>query len=356
LSLLVEKIPFFLVSLVLVLTTLMAQDTAIGSMVEFPLMARIVNAVHSTVFYLQKFLIPISLSPHYSYFQIEGSESVFKVLLIFLIFLSITLAAIFGWRRQKQAWLIAWVFYLLTLSPVLGLIQVGIQGAADRYVYFPTVPVYLLMAGGVFLMLRRGGTISRSLLFVIAMAVFSVLVIQTRSQIRVWQSEASLWTHVIKLDANNEFAHSNRGIVYKNNADYENAALEFEAAGEGSLTPHTTLAWRAVTYMHLGRNKEAIEYLVKFGTKAESKSELKADSNCIQYNIGWNFAHLGMYEEATELFELVDVESPIGPDAGLWLDELSKINSQDNKAVLSKDLPDSCKNLIPSERQTQGVR
>ena len=64
----------------------MAQGTAIGSMVEFPLMARIINAVHSTVFYLEKFFIPLSLSPHYSYFQIEGSESVFKALLVFSIF------------------------------------------------------------------------------------------------------------------------------------------------------------------------------------------------------------------------------------------------------------------------------
>ena len=96
LSLLVEKIPFFLLSLVLVLTTLMAQGTAIGSMVEFPLMARIINAVHSTVFYLEKFFIPLTLSPHYSYFQIEGSESVFKALLVFSIFLSITVAAIFA--------------------------------------------------------------------------------------------------------------------------------------------------------------------------------------------------------------------------------------------------------------------
>ncbi len=155
LSLLVEKVPFFLMSLVLVLTTVMAQDTAIGTMVEFPVMARIVNAVHSTIFYLEKFLIPLWLSPHYSYFQIEGSESALKALLVFSIFLGITLAAFLAWRKQKRAWLIAWIFYLVTLSPVLGLIQVGFQGAADRYVYFPTVPVYLLIAGGIFLTIKQ---------------------------------------------------------------------------------------------------------------------------------------------------------------------------------------------------------
>jgi hypothetical protein len=110
---------------------------------------------------------------------------------------------------------------------------------------------------------------------------------------------------------------------------------------------------RGLTYMQLGRYQEGIANFVELGAALESNPEFQADPNCIQYNIAWNFAHLKMFAEATELFGRVDVKSLPGRDAGLWLDELSKINSQDNKAVLSKDLPDFCKNLIPSEGQAQ---
>ena len=62
---------------------------------------------------------------------------------------------------------------------------------------------------------------------------------------------------------------------------------------------------------------------------------------------------MGMLAEAAELFARVDVKSIPGRDAGLWLDELSTINAQDNKAILGEELPGFCKNLIPSEGQVQ---
>ena len=243
----------------------------------------------------------------------------------------------------------------------MGLIQVGVQGAADRYVYFPTVPVYLLIAAGLFLTLSRGGTIGKSLLLITAMAVFFLFAIQTGNQIRVWQNESSLWTHVIKMDPNNKFARANRGVIYKNNADYENAALEFEAAGkeaagEGALSPDSTLAWQAVTYMHLGRHREAIEYFVKFGTKADSKPELGADTNCIQYNIGWSYAQLEMYQESMDLFSRIAPDSDLEPDTSAWLAALSSVKMQNDKVPLSQDLPGICENLIPSRAREQRIR
>jgi len=83
----------------LVLITLLAQESAIGSVARYPLVARVVNAAHSVVFYLEKYFIPLELSPHYAYFQIMGTGSATKTLLVFSILLGFTFAALFAWRK-----------------------------------------------------------------------------------------------------------------------------------------------------------------------------------------------------------------------------------------------------------------
>ena len=354
--LVIEKIPFFLLSLVLVFATLTAQESAIASIAEMPLITRFINAINSSVFYLEKFLLPIQLYPHYPYLQVTGSAGVLKAVLVTLVFSGITVAAFLAWRRQKRAWLVAWGFYLVTLSPVLGLIQVGVHGAADRYVYFPTLPLYIFVAGGVLWVLETGSNFRKTLVLLIAMVVIFLFTFQTRQQIDFWKSEFSLWTYVVEVQPDSVLARNNLGIVYMNNDDYESAAIHFDASKKvGTIKPNM-LPLRGLTYMHVGRYQESIADFVDLGLALETKPELQADPNCIQYNIAWNFAHMGMSAEAIDLFERVDVESLPGPDAGLWLDELSKVKSQDHKAVLSEDLPSSCKDLIPAEFQKQDVQ
>ena len=108
--------------------------------------------------------------------------------------------------------------------------------------------------------------------------------------------------------------------------------------------------------MHLGRNKEAIEYLVKLGTKADSKPELEADTNCIQYNLGWNFAQLEMYQESIDLFSRIAPDSDLEPDASVWLAALSSVKKQNDKVPLGQDLPGICENLIPSKVRKHRMR
>ena len=115
-------------------------------------------------------------------------------------------------------------------------------------------------------------------------------------------------------------------------------------------------AWRAVTFMHLGRHEDAITELVNLGMLAEMRSTLEVDSNCIQYNIGWNYAHLEQYQESKELFERIDPGSNIGPDATVWLNALSEVKSQPDKTLPGMELPGICENLIPSINLVKRVR
>ena len=353
LRLFIEKIPFFLLTLVLVLATLKAQETAI---LEMPILQRVVNATHSTILYLENFVFPISLNPHYPYFVVTGVASALKALLVILVFSVITMTAIFAWRKQKPAFIIAWLFYLGTLVPVLGLVTVGAQGAADRYTYFPTLVLYLLLAAGIYLVLKGGSKLKKILLYTAVVSVVFLFAFKTSQQIRVWQNEHSLWSYVIELDPDNMFANNNLGIVYKNNAEYEQAALHFEAGDEDSLRPGSMLGWQAVTYMHLGRYKEAIDVLVKFGIYAESDVRLVVDPHCIQYNLGWNYAHLQMLRESKDLFERVTFSPNLGSDANEWLNALGNDNSTGDMLASYQDLPGICENLIPSQSRSQGVR
>lgn len=354
--LVIEKIPFSLLSLVLALATLVAQESAIASVDELPLLARLINAINSSVFYLEKFLLPIQLYPHYPYLQITGSAGVLKVILVVFIFSGITLAAFLAWRGRKRAWLIAWFFYLVTLSPVIGLIQVGEHGAADRYAYLPTLPLYFFVAGGILWVLQTGRAFQKVLVLLAAISVIFLFTLQTMKQIGFWKSEFVLWTYVVEVYPESTLARDNLGIVYMNSGDYETAAVHFDASREIVTPKPHMLFWRGITYMHIGRYQESITDFVDVGAALEITPRLQADPDCIQYNIAWNFAHLGMFAEAIELFERVDGESLPGPDAGLWLGKLKKLNSQNAPENLSEDLPGSCKNLIPSEMQKQGVQ
>ena len=282
--------------------------------------------------------------------SVKGINGVLEALLVFSIFIGISLAAIFAWHRQKHAWLIAWLIYLVALSPVLGLIQVGSQGAADRYTYFPTLPVYVLISGAIYSVLQSGSWAKKALLALATTITIVLFMLQTMKQIGVWQSELNLWTHVLEIDPDRVLARNNLGIAYKNIGDYENAIVHFELGAEEFAGSNNMLAWRAVTYMHLDQYKEAITDLVGLGETADTRPELIVDTNCIQYNIGWNYAHLRMYQESVDLFTRVAANSNSGPDAHAWLDELNIITPEGGRTVPNKDLPGICENLIPSRQ------
>ncbi len=348
LNLVVEKIPFFLLSFILVMLTLAAQKSAIATISDTSLAARVVNAVHSVVFYLEKFVFPFSLSPHYPYFPAQGHDSFVNVLLVFTIFIGVTLAAVMAWPKQKRAWVIAWLFYLVSLSPVLGLIQVGTQGAADRYAYFPTLPIYVLLAGGIYWLLKRDAPLGKALLLLVSVGVIFVFAFQTRQQTGIWKNELSLWKHEVKAYPDYGYARDKLGITFFNMGDFENAAKQFEASGKQASFAISMLAWRGLTYMHLGRYKESIMDHIKLGTASETRPEAGIDSDCIQYNIGWNYAQLGMFQEALELFERVDAGSRPGRDASLWASALKKVGGGDSKGVPTENLPGFCGRVIPS--------
>jgi len=340
-----EKIPFFLVSIFLVLITIHAQQ---GALSNIPLDLRILNASNSIIFYLTKLLIPLNFMPFYPYFI--GANEVISInhyVPLFCI-LGITMAGVLAWVKGYPAWLVAWLFYLITLSPVLGLIQVGLQGAADRYAYFPTLPVYFLIGSGVLAALDRTNLPKKILLLFSLLSLSYFLADKTIGQTKVWKNDYVLWTYALKYDPENFVAHMNLGTSYLTDSDYKKAILHFEKGRILRPNQVDVFAWIGLAYMQEGRYEEAITSHINLGIASESLPQLNADQFCIQYNIGWLYANLGMFAESSDLFSRVGKGSSIGAGADTWLDWIGNTSDPTAEMAASSGLPGFCKTLIPA--------
>jgi len=200
LRLVIEKVPFFALSLLCGLLTLFAQNKA-GAVMSVGTLSytdRMLNAFHSGVFYLEKTLWPHPVVPFYPF-----PEQGFLMYLKATAFIALTVLLIVLWRRGQRLGLAVWLFFLITVSPVIGIVQAGEQAAADRFTYIPTVGFYLLVAMGLLQVwnkwretsMKQGALIAISLVALFCLILLSQL---THRQIPVWKNPGTLWQKVIK--------------------------------------------------------------------------------------------------------------------------------------------------------------
>ena len=225
-KLILEKIPFFMLTVCFIILSLLAQYQAgaMSSLESVNLLFRILNAFNSLIFYISKFFLPIHLSPFYplqpSVFHYSMLIPVFSVSLI-------TIVCAYFWTQKKYYWLITWLFYIVCLSPVIGIIQVGIQAAADRYVYLPTIPFYILLGIG-FTQIVYADKIKR--IFKIGTFLVLFLIQLTQKQSTVWKNEVIFWTYILAYTPNNALAHNNLTVAYSDILTTHIDSKQFEKA------------------------------------------------------------------------------------------------------------------------------
>ncbi len=231
---LAEKLPFFLLSGVSAVLTVWAQRAgeAVRTFADFSLWERCVNALNSLSFYLEQTLWPARLVPFYPFAK-DLSYSRIGVSLAVVLGISVLCAVL--WRKGHRLFGIAWMYYLVTLSPVLGIVQVGGQAAADRYTYLPGLSLCFLLGAGVIGLWRwkpealfknpvKGGVLA-----VIA-AVLVSLGVLTVKQIPVWENGETLWSAVIDaFPQRAALAHINLGTYYLSEEKLAEAETEFRA-------------------------------------------------------------------------------------------------------------------------------
>ncbi len=261
----VEKLPFILLSLLSSLFTILAQSegNSMASLEFVPLSTRMLVAGQSLVVYIQKMLLPLNLMPLYTYPK-DVSLFSFKYVSTLLLVMGTT-AICAGLARKRKFWLSAWCFYVITLIPVLGIIQVGNQPMADRYAYLPSLGLFLLAGAGVAwisekaLREKQQGFFLRGFSVAMALLLVCFLSILTVKQTAVWKDSLSLWTYVIEKEPGKiPLAYNNRGMVFYKAGVFDKAIADFDRAI--GMDPEYAKAYynRGSTYDKMGELDKAI--------------------------------------------------------------------------------------------------
>ena len=222
-----EKIPLFALATISIVVTLVAQQQggALKSLELFPLTTRIANALISYVSYVGKMIWPHNLAVYYPY---SGSVPGWQVAGAGLALICLTV--LFMWTARKRPYLVVgWLWYLGTLVPVIGLVQVGSQAMADRYTYLPVVGLFIALAWGVPSLFARWHH-RQSILAISATILLVSFTVCTWLQLRHWQNSITLFQHTLQVTTNNHFAHNNLGVALAHNGRLDEAMSHYSKA------------------------------------------------------------------------------------------------------------------------------
>lgn len=310
-----EKIPFIVLSAASSVVTVLAQkaEGAIMPMTAVPLTVRLAVAAKSLIAYVGKMIAPLNLVPFYPYPKEVSLLSFGYIAPLFLV-AGITVAC-FALMRKQRVWMAIWAYYVITLLPVLGIVQVGNQSMADRYFYLPGLGP-LLLAGLLAAMLYervkasgRSETAAGAAVILIALAVSAALSYATVKQIGVWKSSISLWKFVIEREpAGVPLAHNNLGEAYKSRGEFEKAAEQYQAALR--FDPDLSEARNNLANILIvkGQSDRAIsEYQKALTLKPES-----ADGH---YNLGLAYDAKGQFDKAIAEYQAALKLKPDYPEA-----------------------------------------
>ncbi|HOX57716.1 MAG TPA: tetratricopeptide repeat protein [Candidatus Paceibacterota bacterium] len=226
-----EKLPFFALAAASSVVTFVVQQRAgaVAAVEVLPLDLRLENAVVSYAIYLAKTLWPSGLAIFYPY-RYELSSGLLAAAVLAMIIL--TVLALISLRRQPYL-AVGWFWFLGTLVPVIGIVQVGQQALADRYTYLPLIGVFL----GVIWALAdwlgatpASGPGRRIALFGVAVLALMACLALTRGQVRYWQDSETLFRHVLAVTTNNALAHHSLGDILAKRGRIEEAETHFAEA------------------------------------------------------------------------------------------------------------------------------
>lgn len=299
----IEKIPFFLGSLLDAWFTILAQHqaTAIISLEKVSIAGRVLNAFDSIVLYISKFLLPIGLSPLYPLDKHITENPLALMAVAAVILLSIL--ASYAWYKRQFAWLICWLFYLVSLLPVLGLIQVGSQAAADRYSYISTLPFYLIVATGLSYGLFHQQGLRRISAGIGALLISVGLGYATVQQSKVWKNDLVFWSYVLTFTADKPAIWINVGNAYFKIGQYQQALEMLTQAASLQPNQYSMVHYNiAQCYLKLGQLPAALEL---YQNLIVHHVPLDVSQDVLYYRVGTIYQQQGKFDEARAAFEKV---------------------------------------------------
>ncbi|MBZ5637319.1 MAG: tetratricopeptide repeat protein [Acidobacteriia bacterium] len=271
--LVLEKAPLFALSLVSSVVTIYAQKKggAFGGLEAFPLGRRLANAVIAYGTYVGKMLWPTKLAVPYP--LIPGAQTPGRVLASAVLLVAISVLAIRGLKRRPYL-AVGWLWYLVTLLPVIGLFQVGIQSMADRYTYVPLVGLFVMVAWGVPDLLRGTGLAPAARPAILGGAAgLAVLALTGCAYVQAgrWRNTSELFAHVLRVTEQNATAHNALGLDLYESGRPDDAIAHYREAIR--IAPGFDLAYAnlGAALSRIGKTDEAIAaYRQAFRLRLES--------------------------------------------------------------------------------------
>jgi len=234
LSLVLEKIPFLVLSIIVVhLSTMSVKGGGfVISTASVPMKLRIANALVSYVSYIKKMIWPHNLAIYYPYphvlplWQVAGA--VFLLLCISYLILRTV--------KSKPYLVVGWLWYIGTLVPVIGLMQAGLWPAtADRFAYIPLIGLFIVIAWGTSDLVARW-RFRKIVLVALATTLISILTVTTWLQLRYWQNGVTLFSHALKVIPNNSLLHKELGNALEDQGNFDKAMYYYAKAIQ--ITPN----------------------------------------------------------------------------------------------------------------------
>jgi tetratricopeptide (TPR) repeat protein len=328
-----EKIPFFVLSVISSVITFLIQRSS-GAVISIDIISlnnRIANAFLSYAEYMAKMFWPRNLAAFYP-FNVAGSISFWQVVMCALLLIGISVFVVRLGRNQRYL-PVGWFWYLGTLIPVIGIVQVGSQAYADRYTYIPYIGLFLMLAWGLPQLLSKWISVSpqRKIALGLSMViVLTTLGICAHRQASYWKNNFTLFSHAIEVTPNNWLAHNSRGVAYNSLGRYKEAIEDLSQAIR--IKPDYAEAYTdlGIVYSNLGRYNDAIDahkqairirpyYAEAHNNLGNAYDGLGRDTDAIEaykqairinpdlatvhYNLGVAYRKLGRYPDAVEAYK-----------------------------------------------------
>jgi tetratricopeptide (TPR) repeat protein len=296
-----EKWPFFLVATISCIVTFLAQHDALNTLQNVPMGFRLVNALTAYGSYLWKMIWPVNLA------MIYPLHSHIAWQLIAWSAIILAGVSVLAWRERKDSpWLmVGWLWFLITLLPVIGLIQVGSQAMADRYSYFPIIGIFVAITFSAQAISAHFGFLRKSFVSA-AVLILGICIALTENQLRYWHDSESLFAHSLTVIPS-EQAYLCVGIALNDQKRSVAAMNQFIMAWR--LNPQSALANGNIGYMLNEEGKTALA-AIYYQKALEQKPRLAV----LYKNYGMLLDKLGRFDEAMSQFSAAEKLDPTDAD------------------------------------------
>lgn len=321
-----EKLPLLALAAASAIITMRAQQAggSVASLVLRPLAHRLGNALVSYACYIGKVFWPWQLAPLYPY-----PIKPFPALTVFGSALMLLVITVLVLRYRQQRYLtVGWLWFLGTMVPMIGLVQVGNQAMADRYAYLPCVGLFVMICWGVAECARRL-RLPRAFLPAMSAALLLVLGIAARHQLNYRGDNVTLWSHAIAVTSDNYIAQDNLGFALLQQGEAD-AALEHFQAARAIMPSDPTSLFKTAMYEQQRRNFPAALDLYNTLLKTTQNSAFRAT---VLTNTGYVYRNLNDVARAATSWQQAVQLDPESARAWIGLGVVAQQSSDLNAAI-----------------------